>query len=68
MFDNGPQFKNRTIEEFCDKHDIRQKFTSVPHPETNGQAKASNKVIVDSLKKRLNDVKGRWVNELHSVL
>ena len=33
-----------------------------------GQAEAVNKVIVNGLKKRLDDTKGRWVEELPHVL
>ena len=47
----------------------------VPHtlisnngPQGNRQAKAVNKVMVNGLKKRLDDVKGRWVEELPHVL
>jgi len=41
---------------------------SVEHPQTNGQAKASNKVILGELKKRVDGAKGRWVEELAKVL
>ena len=37
-------------------------------PQGNGQAEAVNKVIVSGLKKRLDDAKGRWVEELPHVL
>ena len=35
---------------------------------SNGQADAVNKVIVNGLKKRLDDTKGKWVKELPHVL
>ena len=38
------------------------------YPQGNGQAGAVNKVIVSGLKKRLDDVKGKWVEELSHVL
>ena len=34
----------------------------------NEQAETVNKVIISGLKKRLDDVKGRWVEELPHVL
>ncbi|XP_075670385.1 uncharacterized protein LOC142640183 [Castanea sativa] len=34
----------------------------------NGQAEATNKVILSGLKKKLDDVKGKWVDELLHVL
>ncbi|XP_030940261.1 uncharacterized protein LOC115965227 [Quercus lobata] len=41
---------------------------STPTLQGNGQAEAVNKVIVNGLKKRLDDAKGRWVEELPHVL
>ncbi|XP_028064007.1 uncharacterized protein LOC114267198 [Camellia sinensis] len=35
---------------------------------SNGQAKASNKTILDGIKKRLEAAKGKWVEELPNVL
>jgi len=40
----------------------------VEHPQTNGQAKSANKVILTELKKRLGSVKRKWVEELPEVL
>uniref|UniRef100_A0A2N9J0D1 Reverse transcriptase n=1 Tax=Fagus sylvatica TaxID=28930 RepID=A0A2N9J0D1_FAGSY len=37
-------------------------------PSLNGQAEVSNKVILDGIKKRLEEAKGRWVEELPSVM
>ena len=36
--------------------------------QSNGQAEISNKVVLDGLKKRLDRAKGRWAEELPSVL
>ena len=38
------------------------------YPQGNGQAEATNKVIVSELKKMLDDAKGKWVDELPHVL
>ena len=38
------------------------------YPQGNEQAEAVNKVIVSGLKKRLDDAKGKWVEELPHVL
>ena len=44
-------------------------ITSTPvHPQANGQAESSNKIIVNNLKKRLGAKKGRWAEELPFVL
>lgn len=66
--DNVTQFKSKKISELCKKFKIRQSFTSVAHPETNGHAESLNKVILEGLKKKLEDAKGNWVRELPFVL
>ncbi|XP_028100374.1 uncharacterized protein LOC114299736 [Camellia sinensis] len=38
------------------------------YPQSNGQAKASNKNILDGLKKRLEKAKGKWAEKLPNVL
>ena len=38
------------------------------YPQGNGQAEATNKVIVSELKKMLDNAKGKWVDELPHVL
>uniref|UniRef100_A0A2N9G4H4 Uncharacterized protein n=1 Tax=Fagus sylvatica TaxID=28930 RepID=A0A2N9G4H4_FAGSY len=38
------------------------------YPQANGQAEVSNKVILDGVKKRLEEAKGKWVEELPSVI
>ena len=47
---------------------IANKYSSPAYPQGNGQAEAVSKVIVNGLKKRLDDAKGRWVKELPHVL
>ena len=47
---------------------ITNKYSTLAYPQGNGQAKAINKVIVNGLKKRLDNAKGRWAEELPHVL
>ncbi|RDY07196.1 Tf2-8, partial [Mucuna pruriens] len=47
---------------------IKQVFTLVEHPQTNGQAEAANKVILRGLRRMLEEAKGRWVEVLPQVL
>ncbi|XP_072062216.1 uncharacterized protein [Arachis hypogaea] len=47
---------------------IKHQFTSVEHSQANGQAEAANKVILVGLKKRLQEAKGAWAEELPQVL
>ena len=44
------------------------RYSTPAYPRGNGQAEAINKVIVNGIKKRLNDAKGKWVEELLHVL
>ena len=38
------------------------------HPQSNGQAEAANKIIVEGLKKRMEDAASSWVDQLPYVL
>ncbi|MCI03789.1 gypsy retrotransposon integrase-like protein, partial [Trifolium medium] len=66
--DNGTQFTDKKFQEFIVAINTKQHFTSVEHPQTNGQAKAANRVILRGLKRRLNENKKNWVEELENVL
>ncbi|RDY13326.1 Gypsy retrotransposon integrase-like protein 1, partial [Mucuna pruriens] len=66
--DNGTQFTSRMTVEFCEGLKIKQLFTSVEHPQANGQAEAANRIILRGLRKRLEEAKGRWAEELPQVL
>ena len=43
-------------------------YSTLVYPQGNGQAEAVNKVIVSGLKKRLDDAKGKWVEEFPYIL
>ncbi|XP_070045918.1 uncharacterized protein [Nicotiana tomentosiformis] len=46
-----------------------KRITSSPcHPVANGQAESTNKVIINNLKKRLEESKGKWPEVLPGVL
>ena len=47
---------------------ITNRYSTPAYPQGNRQVEAVNKVIVNGLKKRLDDTKGRWVEELLQVL
>ncbi|XP_038697948.1 uncharacterized protein LOC119995499 [Tripterygium wilfordii] len=47
---------------------IKLCFASPRHPQSNGQAEATNKTIVNTLKKRLEKAKVAWADELPGVL
>ena len=66
--DNGLQFNSRAFREFCSNLSIRNKYSSPAYPQSNGQAEAMNKVIMNGLKRRLEGAKGNWAEELPNVL
>ena len=66
--DNGSQFIGSRTTNFCDSWGIKM-ITSTPvHPQANGQAESSNKIIINNLKKKLGSKKGKWAEELPYVL
>ena len=66
--DNSLQFDSRAFRKYCSNLGIKNKYSTPAYPQGNEQAEAINKVIVNGLKKRLDDAKGRWVEELPHVL
>ncbi|KAL1363422.1 hypothetical protein AAHE18_03G148300 [Arachis hypogaea] len=66
--DNGTQFTDAGFRKLAADLNIKQQFTSVEHPQANGQAEAANKVILAGIKRRLQDAKGAWAEELPQVL
>nr|KYP38620.1 Pol polyprotein [Cajanus cajan] len=66
--DNGLQFTDQKLNKFLQDLGVKHRFTSVEHPQSNGQAEAANKVILSKLKKRLGAAKGAWAEELSEVL
>nr|KYP75220.1 Pol polyprotein [Cajanus cajan] len=51
--DNGLQFVDHKFKKFLQDLGIKHRFTSVEHPQANGQAEAATKVILSELKKHL---------------
>lgn len=66
--DNGNQFAGKVTQEFCASQGIQMRFAYVEHPQSNGQAEAANKAILNGIKTRLDEAKGRWPEELPAVL
>ena len=66
--DNGLQFDSKMFRRYCRELGITNRYSTPAYPQRNGQAEVVNKVIVNGLKKRLDDAKGKWVEELPHVL
>ena len=65
---NGLQFDSKDFKRYCCDLGITNRYSTLVYPQGNGQAKAVNKVIVNGVNKRLDDAKGKWVEELSHVL
>ena len=57
--DNGLQFDSRAFREFCYDLGIKNRYFNLAYPQSNGQAEAINKTILNGLKKMLDDAMGR---------
>ena len=62
--DNGIQFDSKEFREFCNELNIKRNFSSVDHPQTNGQVKAVHKIIKHNLKTKLEEHKGLRADKL----
>ncbi|RVX06224.1 Transposon Ty3-I Gag-Pol polyprotein [Vitis vinifera] len=49
---------------FCSELNIRNSYSTPRYPQSNEQAKATNKTLITASKKRLEQAKGKWVEEL----
>nr|XP_009778832.1 PREDICTED: uncharacterized protein LOC104228125 [Nicotiana sylvestris] len=66
--DNEKQFVGSKMTKFLEDHKIKRILSTPYHPSRNGQAESTNKPIIQNLKKRLTDTKGKWRDILPEVL
>ncbi|KAG7548045.1 Integrase catalytic core [Arabidopsis suecica] len=66
--DNETQFVSLITRRFLAKWNIRLSNSTPRYPQGNGQVEATNKIIIQGIKKRLGPKKGNWVAELDGVL
>ena len=66
--DNGRQFAGVKFVGCCEDLNIYRNFTSVAHPQTNGEAEVTNRTLLQEIKTRLKKAKGTWADELYHVL
>ncbi|GKD43180.1 retrovirus-related pol polyprotein from transposon TNT 1-94, partial [Tanacetum coccineum] len=55
--DNGTEFRNHKLEEFCDEKGISQNFYSLCTPEQNDVAERRNRILIEAAKTMLNSAK-----------
>ena len=65
---NGLQFDSKAFMRYYFDLGITNRYSTLAYPQGNGQVEVVNKVIINELKKRLDDEKGRWVEELPHIL
>jgi hypothetical protein len=51
--DNGPEFKNARIDEYCDDKGIKHEFSSKYTPEQNGIVERKNRTLIDMARSML---------------
>ena len=68
MSDNGTQFVSKKVKDMLEQLKIEFYNLKPSYPQCNGQAEATNKTIMNGIKKRLEKAKGKWVEELPNVL
>ncbi|KAI9083290.1 hypothetical protein K1719_034822 [Acacia pycnantha] len=64
--DNGTQFTDKRFQGMVVDLSVKHHFASIKHPQSNGQAEAANKVVVDGLRKRMEDAESSWVEQLYN--
>ena len=65
---NELQFNSKAFWEFSGSLSITNRYSISAYPQSNDQAEATNKAILNVLKRRLESAKGKWAEELSSVL
>ncbi|KAG9458357.1 hypothetical protein H6P81_002865 [Aristolochia fimbriata] len=68
MTDNGTPFRNKTMDNFFEKFDIRQSTSTAYNPAANGLAEAFNKTLCKILKKAIAGNKKDWHERLGEAL
>ncbi|KAL2319478.1 hypothetical protein Fmac_028447 [Flemingia macrophylla] len=65
---NGLQYSDKKLNTFLQDLGISHRYSSVEHPQANGQAEAANKVMLRELKRRLDSANGAWADMLPEIL
>ncbi|XP_071708821.1 uncharacterized protein [Rutidosis leptorrhynchoides] len=68
MYRDAAEFEGNPFSDWCKELNIKQPFTSVTHPQVNGQCEVTNRDIVLGIKARLGLCRSGWIDELSNVL
>ncbi|GKF76070.1 putative ribonuclease H-like domain-containing protein, partial [Tanacetum coccineum] len=55
--DNGGEFKNRDMDDFCTKKGIKREFSNARTPQKNGVAERRNRTLIKAARTMLADAK-----------
>ncbi|GJR92732.1 putative ribonuclease H-like domain-containing protein [Tanacetum coccineum] len=55
--DNGIEFKNKVMSEFCEKKGIKREFSVARTPQQNGVVERRNKTLIEASRTMLSDSK-----------
>ena len=66
--DNEKQFDNAKFRDFCAELGIKNYYSSLAHPQSNGQAEVTIRTLKAALKTKLEYLKCKWVEYLPKVL
>ncbi len=60
LSDNGAVFRNAVVSEICSQFGIKQTFTAVYHPASNGLVERANRKILEVLRPIVNEFLDNW--------
>ena len=66
--DSGRQFDSQKFKSFCSGLGIKNRYSSLGHPQANGQMEVTNRTLLKIIKSQLVGAKGTWSEELPGVL
>ncbi|MCO5600928.1 hypothetical protein L7F22_055045 [Adiantum nelumboides] len=66
--DRGTHFINEVIEFLLDEFMVICRKSAPYHPQANGQAKSTNKILVTILTKIVSDLRANWDQKVHATL
>ncbi|MBN8138637.1 transposase family protein, partial [Vibrio vulnificus] len=66
--DRGTHFCNRLVEALFKKYGVTHRVSTAYHPQTNGQAEVSNRIVKSILEKTVNPKRTDWSMRLDDTL
>lgn len=66
--DNGTQFVGDKFKAMLSELNIQNSKASITYPQVNGQVKVTSRIILQGLKRKLQEIPRCWVDELPNIL